>query len=71
MLCAECGQPLTVCRNPENTFRLVTDTCQARAVVDRHHQDQARTKTAPEPGQVVAAVPEETTTQYGKNPFLD
>ena len=69
MLCGECGQPLTVCRDPGQAFELVAGTCGARAVIDQHQAEQQRAKAEPVPGQVLSARPEENTTQFGASPF--
>ena len=53
MLCGECRNPLSVCRDPKNAFEVTEDTCYARAAIDEHQK--ANAKSDPEPGQIISA----------------
>lgn len=72
-ICPECGNPLSVCRDPgrDGWFQVQEDTCYAKKAMDEHTSDKTY---KPQPGQVIYPVLEEGSseqTSYGANPFAD
>lgn len=68
-LCPECGYPREVCRSGEHGFDIGHETCHAKARIDQHRQDQAKSKTEPEPGEVIFPVLDDVESQAAPNPF--
>lgn len=62
---------MVICRDPEREFEVHEETCQAKAVIDRRRDEQAKATTDPEPGVVLSARLEADDGEgFAVNPFL-